>query len=355
MTTLNEWKKWVKKLGYAEKARAERITPSGFTARRRDRPGSKPAAVRDISVTGLQVQTEERWPVEELVSLTIEAERLAEGKDRAEPRINVDARVARHAEDGVGLRFVLPEGIDPNLWKALLTGAMVLEGKKDALYTFRVLRTVLFLTRICHADARDNILMLGGELDQHRTTRAMEIACRAEELLELEPNADKLRADPELVRSILRFGSWADGLTEQLWAGLLATTCSVDGKDKSNSRFVDMMASVTNTQCRILLVGCSKGMKLKEQGGESADARAVFSPEQMVRLSGMVDVGRIGSDVAYMFNAGLLEKNFDFTSYLPAESFDITPTALGLELYERCKGSRIELDTAPPGSAGPGT
>jgi hypothetical protein len=93
-------------------------------------------------------------------------------------------------------------------------------------------------------------------------------------------------------------------------------------------------------------------MELKTGTEDSAATRVTFTPKQMVRLSGMVDVGRIGTDVAYLFNAGILEKNFDFTSYIPAESFDITPTPLGLELYKRCKGDSIRLDTAPAVSQG---
>jgi hypothetical protein len=345
MTTLNQWKTWVKKLGYAEKARAERRIPSGFTARRRNDSRSKPAIIRDISSSGLQIQTEERWPIGELIPLIVEVERLSE--DHAEPQITVEARVARHANDGVGLRFVLPEGLDPNLWEALLTGAVVLEGPKDALYTLKVLRTVLFLSRICHADARESILMLGGELDQHRTLKAMEIAQRAEVLLDSDPNVDKLRAQPQLIKNILRHGSWSAGLTSQLWAGLLATSCTLDGKDESNNAFVDVVVNITNTQCRIFIAACSKAVELRQETGRGSTGRVIFLPKQMVRLSGMVDVGRIGTDVAYLFKAGVLEKNFDFTTYLPTESFDVTPTRIGLELYERCKGSSIQLDSLP--------
>jgi hypothetical protein len=344
MPTLNQWKTWVKKLGYAEKARAERRIPSGFTARRRNLPTSKRAIIRDISTSGLQILTEERWPIGELVPLTVEVEGLSE--DQSEPQISVQARVARHAKDGVGLSFVLPEGLDPKLWEALLTGAVVLTGPKDTLYTLRVLRTVLFLSRLCHTEAREAIMLLGAELDQHRTAKAMEIAQRAEELLDSEPDGDKMRADPLLVKNILKHGSWSDGLTTPMWAGLLATSCTSDGKDQSNQKFADLVANISNTQARIFISACKKALELKAGTENSPTARVVFTPKQMVRLSGMVDVGRIGADVSYLFKAGIIEKNFDFTSYIPAENFDITPSHLGLELCARCKGNCINLDAA---------
>jgi hypothetical protein len=62
----------------------------------------------------------------------------------------------------------------------------------------------------------------------------------------------------------------------------------------------------------------------------------------MIQITGMYDVPRIATDVAYLFNFGILDKVFDFTSYLPMESFDLTPSRLGLELFERCKGHRVD-------------
>jgi len=130
MTTLNQWKTWVKKLGYAEKKRLKG----------EPRPGSRPAAEqRQLGTPHQRYQhdgTSDRdrrtLALGELIPLTVEVERLSE--DRSEPQITVQARVARYAPDGIGLEFVLPEGLDPNIWTALLTGAIVLEGPKDALY-----------------------------------------------------------------------------------------------------------------------------------------------------------------------------------------------------------------------------
>lgn len=342
MTMLNEWKTWIRKLGYAEKPRAERRTPSGFAARRRNSSASKPATIADISSTGLHLLTEERWPVGELIPLTVEVEGLSE--NHSEPQIAVQARVVRHAEDGIGLSFVLPEDLDPNLWDVLLRNAAVLTDPKEISHTLRVLRTILFLCRLCHAEAHKAILLLGGELDENRTEKAMEIAHRAEKLLASEPDADRMRAHPRLVASILQHGSWADDYTEQLWAGLLATSCTVEGTDESNSVFVDLLVNVTQHQSRIFVGACNRALELMSGSEYPPSTRIVLSPEQMIRLTGMSDVSRIATDVVYLFNAGIIEKVVDFTSYLPMESFDMTPSRLGLELYERCKGHCIKPD-----------
>jgi hypothetical protein len=342
MKTLNEWKSWIRRLGYPETPHAERRVPSGFAARRQNNPASKPAKIRNISSTGLYLLTEERWHIGELVPLTIEVERLS--KNHTEDHFAVEARVVRHGEDGIGLSFVLPEGLDPNLWDVLIKNAVVLTEPKDILHTLRVLRTAMFLCRLCHSEAHNAIELLGGELDPARTEKAIEIAHGAEKLLASDPNADRMRAHPHLVVSILQHGSWADDFTKQLWAGLLATSCSVKGTDESNRVFVELLINITRHQSMIFVAACSKVLELISATEYDPSTRIIFSPEEMIRLTDMHDVARIATDVAYLFNSGIIEKVVDFTSYLPLEQFDITPSRLGLELYERCKGRCIKLD-----------
>ncbi len=341
MTSLNKWTTWIHKLGYPERPRAERRNPLGFAARRRDSRASKPATIRDISSAGIYLLTEERWPIGELIPLTVEVERFSE--DPLEPKITVQAIVVRHDEDGIGLSFVLPEGLDPNLWDVLIRNALVLTDPKDILYTLRLLQTILFLCRLCHDGANESILLLGGELEQTRIENAMEIAACAEKLLASEPD-QRLRAHPNIVLSILKHGSWADDLTRQLWAGLLATSCSAEGTDQSNSAFVDLLINVTNTQCRIFVAGCMKASQHISGTEFPPSAPIILLPDQLIQITGMYDVSRIATDLAYLFNFGIIEKGFDFTTYLPAEKIDITPSRLGLELYERCKGHCIKHD-----------
>ena len=340
MTPLPQWRSWIQRLGHVEKARAERRIPSGFSVRRRNNAASRPATIRDISSTGLHIVTEERWTPGELIPLIVQAERLAE--DHSEPQVEVHARVVRHAHDGLGLAFVLPAGLNPELWDVLLRNAVVLQEPKDVLHTLRVLRTAMFLCRLCQDEANDAIELLGGKLDPTRTENAMEIAYGAQKLLAARPYAEKMRAHPPLVLSILKHGSWADELTRQLWVGLLATSCSLDGKDESNSEFAELLVNVTRSQCRILLSGCMKVLEARRTSGDAGPTRVILTPEQMIRLTAMYDMTRNATDVAHLFITGIVEKNFDFTSYVTTEAIDITPSRLGLELYERGKGDCVE-------------
>jgi hypothetical protein len=334
---VGNWKRILRRLGYPETPRADRLTTSCLAARQGDNRASLTASIKNISSTGLYLLTEERWPLGELISLTLQGRELPE--DHPEFQIPMQARVCRHGEDGIGLSFVPPLGLDAKLWGVLVRNAVILTNLKSALSAFRTLQTVLFLHRLCHAAAEESIVMLGGELDESRTESALDIALRAEKLLASNPDADRMRALPQLVASILKNGSWAiDDVTKQLWAGLLAASCSVEGTDESSNAFVDLLIHITPAQSRIFVAACSKAMEFISGNEGLPLARTILTPEEMFRLTGMNDISRIAMDMAYLFHAGLIEKNFDFTSYLPAESFDITPARLGLDLYKHCKG-----------------
>ena len=210
---------------------------------------------------------------------------------------------------------------------------------------FRSLRTFLFLCRLCQSEAEEAIVLLGGVLDSDRTETLVKIALAAENLLASEPDADRMRAHPKLVANILREGSWTpDDLIRQLWTGLLVSSCSVDAPDDSNQVFVDLLIQVTPVQARILSHACERAIGSAPGAGNLPSGSIVLNAEEMIELTGVHDLTRNATDVAYLFNLGLIQKVFNFTSYLPAESFDITPTSLGLELYKHCHGSREKIE-----------
>jgi hypothetical protein len=316
------------------------MAPSCLAAQPRNSRASSAASIKNLSSTGVYLLTEERWPLGELISLTLQGQGSPE--NCSELQIPVQTRVSRHGKDGIGLSFVLPPGLDAKLWGVLVRNAGVLTDTKSILSTFRMFQTILFLNRLCRGAADESILLLlGGELDELRTEGALDIVLRAEKLLVSEPDANRMRVFPPLAANILKNGAWAiDDVTKQLWAGLLAASCSVEGTDESGGALVDLLIHLTPVQSRILVAACSKVMEFmsEHEGLPLARIMLTLTPEEMFRITGMNDISRIAIEIAYLFHAELIEKNFDFTSYIPTESFDLTPTRLGLDLYMRCKG-----------------
>jgi hypothetical protein len=302
-----------------------------------------PAFIRNIGSGGIYLETEEPLAEGQLLSLKLQLE--GDPNLVSDLRITIKATVVRKDEFGVGIMFVPLPGLNPDLWEVLVRGTVVLTDPGHVIPIFRTLRTVLFLSRICPSGAEEAIALLHGNLEQNRSETLFKIAFGAENSLAADPDYERMRAHPELVTTILREGSWAaDELTTNLWKGLLISSCSLDQADDSNRIFAQILIHITPRQAAIFTHACERVLNTMPAPSTLNSASVVLSPEEIVQVAGMHDLTRIATDLAYLFNLGLIQNVFDFTSYSDFDRFDITPTQLGLELYSRCRGQRGKID-----------
>ena len=343
MSLLNNLKDAVQKYAKLEKPRAERRTTSGLAANYGLPPTFTHAGIKNISATGIYLFTEKRLRTGELITLTLQEE--GEWANSSELQFSVHARVARQGEDGIGLSFVLPPGLDTKLWDVLVRNIVVLTSQDQIAHMFRTLRAILFVCRICQSGAEESIILLGGQLDSDHTETVARIALGAENQLASEPDPSRMRAHPKLAASILKEGSWSlDEATTQLWTGLLVSSCTADEPDDSNQVFVNLLIHMTPKQAKIFIHGCERALASEPGGENSPSASIVLNPEEMVALTGEHDLTRNANEVANLFFLGMIPKTFDFTSYRDYDSFDITPTHLALELFKHCHGDRGKIE-----------
>ena len=248
------------KRGFEERRRAERRTSPELAAYHWTGTFPKQEIVRDISATGVYLLTTERWTPGDTVSLTLQRKGPLEGN--FERRVAIQARAVRWGDDGIALSFILPEGMDLRLWESPLKSASEQTNPEDVLKEFRIAAVLAFVQRISPA-AIDEVRRLFREgLSNYRAASAIEIALRADRLLAFGPNYEKMRSPAPLVLRILEQGSWADAESaQQLWAGLLATSCSLSGRDDANLTFVDLLSQLTATHVRLLVAACTKAAK----------------------------------------------------------------------------------------------
>ena len=342
MTWLSDLKRGIQRFGEQEKPRAERHAAPGLAARYGIKYANDPAGIKDISSSGIYLFTEKRLHTGELATLVLREEGKTEQTE--ELQFSVHACVAREGEDGIGLSFVLPPGMNTDLWGVLVRNIVLLTDHQQVADMFHTLRTILFLCQVCQAEAEEAIHLLGGQLDAERAANVVRIAIGAEHQLNTDPDFDSMRADPKLVAAILRDGSWApDDLTMQLWTGLLVSSCSSDAPNDANRILAELLVQFTATQTKIFKFACERALNDMQHSGKAISGPVVLTPKQIVELTGIHDLYRNATDLAYLFNLGLIEKVFDFTSYHDADQFDISPTLLGIELYKHCHGSREKL------------
>ncbi|MGH9562623.1 MAG: hypothetical protein ACRD3S_14315 [Terracidiphilus sp.] len=324
--------------------RAERWSTTGLSAFYGLQTPTTPAAIRNVSSSGIYLAIHETLSVGQLLKVKIQDEGDLELS--SELQITLEALVARQDEFGVGLAFIPPPGLDPSVWAVLVRGIAVLTSREQVVDIFRTLRTVLFLCRLCPTGAEEAIVLLDGGLDSERTSMLFKIAHAVEVQLAADPDAACIRAHPKVVASVLRNGSWAPSeQAMQLWIGLFLSSCSVEEPDDSNVILTEILIHLTPYQVAIYKDACERALA-SATSGDLASVSVVLSPDEITKLTGITDLARNAGDLAYLYNLGLMRKLFDFTSYREVDSFDITPSEVGLALYRHCLGQRSKFD--PP-------
>ena len=327
----------IERFSPANSKRAERKAAHGFVAHHWSGSAVRQDDIKDISSTGLYLLTEERWLPGTVVSLTLQMKSPLE--EISERRITVDAKAVRWGEDGVGLSFVLPDESDALPWKFLLQSAAEQSEPNDALDLACLARAFAFLSRICPQAAEEVMQLIHSGLTKARTANAVQILLRAEALLPPDSDDSRLGARPRIVTKILEVGSWAEeGWIQQLWAGLLATSCSVEGGDESNQSFVDLFSKLAAVHVRIFRYACLRAVNIISIAGPLAAEPVICTREEIMEITGSRELLRIERDIQHLRELGVLEEAPELPPSSGHYEANITPTSLGVQLFARCKG-----------------
>lgn len=327
------------KHSYRERRRAERRVSPDLAAYHWTGARPKQESVKDISSSGVYLVTSERWEPGAVVSLTLQRRGPLEGN--FERRVAVQARAVRQEEDGIALSFVLPEGMDLRLWQSPLKSSAEQTQPEDVLREFRMALALSFLHHLSPSADDEIRLLLREGLSNYRVASAIEIALKAERLLSFGPNSERMRAPGKLLLRILENGSWSEAeSSQQLWAGLLATSCSYTGQDESNLTYINLLSQLTASHMRVLSAACTKAAKFMS-GFERVSSRPVtLSAQDMTRITGSRDLVRAHRDLEHLADLGLVTMTVRSSSFTPIEGTDLAPTSVGLQLFARCNGHR---------------
>ena len=315
-------------------ARAERREVPGLEAIHWT--GSSPGLdiVKNISSSGMYLVTRERWREGEINPIRLVYPELTD--DSPEHQVTIETRTERWGEDGMGLSFILPECMDLWLWKPE-------ERTEPAniLTEFRLSRALAFFRRICPGATQDLKLLFREGLGNMRVPNAVAIAHRAEIMLAAESNFDRAHAPASVVLRIVKEGSWAEDTgTQHLWAGILVTACTMSGDDESNLPYIDLLAEMATVDTRLYVEACSKAPKVFATNGAVSANPFMCTADEMIHLTGTKDLSKIDRNILQLSILGLLEPREKAKYFSFGQIANLTPTALGLELYARCQGHR---------------
>jgi hypothetical protein len=193
-----------------------------------------------------------------------------------------------------------------------------------------------FLGRICLPAAEEFGLLLKDKISFWRLKNFLKISEKAENLLKRNPDFELRHAHPRLIASILENGSWSDDDTIQnMWGGLLASSCTPDGQDDSNLIFITLLSQLTKSQARILKYCCEKTRKYAAKPGLIQVHDEITQISILTEISGITNINVLDRELDHLRSLGLIKGGI----YPGIELVDITPNPLALYMYVRCQGS----------------
>jgi hypothetical protein len=239
-----------------------------------------------------------------------------------------------------------------------------------------------FLGRICLPVAEEFGLFLKDRVHNWRLRNIVNITNKAEQRLAEHGGIDGKQLHPRLLSSVLDNGSWVnDDDVQQMWAGLLASSCTRDGRDESNLLFVSILTQITTAEARFLAHACNVAQKRLSPNGLLYADKIELTPMQLIDIWQDQDIHRIDRELDHLRELGVIIGGFEEdieqqrrmlaleleikrrkrertqqTEGAKGQTEDdpdrqskvdiaplrasVTPTGIGLHLYVRCQGSR---------------
>lgn len=194
------------------------------------------------------------------------------------------------------------------------------------------------LGRVCLPAAEEFGLLLRDKVSGWRQQNVLSTVAKARPLLEVAASQNR-HAPPRLIMEALNHASWVEsGEVQEMWAGLLASSCTADAADDSNWIFINLLAQLTAMQAHILKVACETAPKVLQPNMLITAEELYRTGNELVALTECTDVQRIDRELDHLRVLGLIHVGFegDIENELVA---DIRPTPLALHLYVRARGS----------------
>lgn len=194
-----------------------------------------------------------------------------------------------------------------------------------------------FLSRICLPASEELGFLLRDKVSSWRAKNALSIIAKCEnKFREAEAHvAVRQHAHPRIVISTIEHGSWSESeLVQNMWAGLLASSCTASGDDESNLIFVNLLTQLTSTEAKVLAHICEFQEKVVSDGPWVVCKESLYTLPQLEAITSLKDMHRIDRELDHLRALQLINGGF-----FPTEAVaHIEPTPLALQMYVRCQG-----------------
>jgi Abortive infection alpha len=197
-----------------------------------------------------------------------------------------------------------------------------------------------FLARLCLPAAEELGFLLQDKVRNWRAANANRVAEKAEVAIRAKGLLEVVHAHPRIAGKILEAGSWEENdLISSMWAGLLVSACTEDGKDQSNLIHVNILQQLNANQALIIKTICERCKKTQVSSLIVPCEDLVMVTSEAVESFGYASEWEMDIDLDYIREIGLLQPEGGIDAGNP-ESCNLTPSSLCINLYVRAQGFR---------------
>ncbi|MGJ0514844.1 MAG: Abi-alpha family protein [Methylomicrobium sp.] len=194
------------------------------------------------------------------------------------------------------------------------------------------------LSRICLPVAEEIGLLLRDRVRYWRAMNIAKLTVDAEHKINALGIGPDFQAHPRIVYRIIEEGSWTDDEDiQEMWSGLLASSCSPEGQDDSNLIFIQLLTNMSRIQARLLNVACEQAVKKLSASGLIIAEHLEFTLIKLQEITDESDIHRLDREMDHLRSLELIRGGFNLNT---VDQVDVTPSALALHMYARCKGFR---------------
>lgn len=192
------------------------------------------------------------------------------------------------------------------------------------------------LAKLCYRVADEIGADFSERTSDWRLRNATKILEITEEIYDKCSKTGNEHAPPRLVHKVLGEGSWTDDTRlQKMWAGLLVSSCSQDGRDEGNLIFINILSQLTALQTKILAYACENAcIEVTSAGWIMASRSLQVDLKTLVTITGLDDFHRLDRELDHMRSLELIVGGF----HVEQQEANIAPTPLTLQMYARCQG-----------------
>lgn len=224
-----------------------------------------------------------------------------------------------------------------------ILGIKPLSDAAGTIITASVAGAGAFLSRICLPAAEEFGLLLKDQVSYWRAKNAASIAVKTEKLL-ADRGQIECQAHPRLIGRIIQDGSWEDDdYMQNFWAGILASSCTQDGRDQSNLIFIDLLSRITASQAKMITYLCENSEKFLSEIGLILAHDLQITQSEALEIMDLDDLQFADIQLDYLREIGMTGPFCGFSDQ--DQVANIFPSALCLNLYCRVVGGTSDAKT----------